>query len=48
MKSSIIWDITPCSLLKSSSVLESYISLTYRVEEYTKQEINMKQVAAAS
>jgi hypothetical protein len=33
MKSSIFWDITPCSMLKSTDVSEKLIASIFRVEK---------------
>jgi hypothetical protein len=38
--------ITLCSLLKSTDVSVEYIASIFRIEEWTKQETNMKQVAS--
>jgi hypothetical protein len=33
MKSSIFWDITPCTLLKSIDISEEHVAFIFRVEE---------------
>jgi hypothetical protein len=33
MKSSVLWDITPCCSLKSTDVSEKYVASTFRVKE---------------
>jgi hypothetical protein len=38
MKSSIFWDVTPCSLLSSTDVSEEHIASIFRVEEIIQQE----------
>jgi hypothetical protein len=42
MKSSIFWDKTPCSQLKSSDVSEEHVASNFRVEECAEQKTNMK------
>jgi hypothetical protein len=41
VKSTIFWDMTPCSPL-IVSVSEEYIASIFRVKEYTKQEASLK------
>jgi hypothetical protein len=44
-KSSVFWEMIPCSLLKANrSFGETRIVYIFRVEEYTKQETNLKQI----
>jgi hypothetical protein len=42
MKGNIVWDIKPCSKLKSNYVSEEYFASNFRVEEYVKQQTNLK------
>jgi hypothetical protein len=44
-KSFIIWDITPCSLLKVNRLSEEYIFSIFKLQEQFKKETNMKQAA---
>jgi hypothetical protein len=45
MKSSVFWDIMPCSPLKVDPRFGEYFASIFRVEEYTKQETSMKKVS---
>jgi hypothetical protein len=42
MKSTIFWDVTPYSPLKSSDVSEEHIAFIFRVEEEAEQQTSMK------
>jgi hypothetical protein len=46
MKSSVFWDITPCSPAKVN-FLEEYIVSTFSVEEWAKQETTKKHTELA-
>jgi hypothetical protein len=43
MKSTIFWDITPCSLLDVNDVSEKNVAFSFRDEEYAKRRNNMNQ-----
>jgi hypothetical protein len=38
MKSSVFWDITPCSPSKANQCSEEHVASIFRVEEYVEQE----------
>jgi hypothetical protein len=42
LRSSIFWDITPYSHLKSSDVLEEYVASVFRAKKEAKQETSVK------
>jgi hypothetical protein len=44
MKSTVFWDVTPCSP-ETSDVSEEHIASIFRVEEQAKQETNELQLA---
>jgi hypothetical protein len=41
MKSTIFWDITPCSPLKVNDVPEEHVAFIFRVEEWAQQETSV-------
>jgi hypothetical protein len=46
MKSSVFWDITPCSLLKVNVVSEEHVPSIFRVKDKAKEETIVKRVAS--
>jgi hypothetical protein len=42
MKSSVFYDMTPCSQLKVNNVSEEHVASIFRVAEYAKHETSVK------
>jgi hypothetical protein len=47
-ESSVFWDLTPYSTVKSVDVSEKYIASIFRIEEKTKQETCKKQATRSA
>jgi hypothetical protein len=43
---SLFWDITPYSPIEVNRISEQHVESTFKVEEYAKQNPNMKQAAS--
>jgi hypothetical protein len=48
LKSYIFWDITRVACWKSTEVSEEHVTSIFRIEEYAKEENNMKQAASST